>query len=78
MLKGNETVMNNFSPFELLQISYKKLKATVYFDKTQLVLRNKIVEYEEMSVKRYLSKMIWGEIQLLLMLSLHVRMKINP
>jgi len=42
--------MNNFSLFELLQISYKKLKATVYFDKTQLVLRNRIVEYEETDV----------------------------
>ena len=30
----------------LLQCSYKKLKASVYLDKTQFVLRNKIVAYE--------------------------------
>lgn len=29
-----------------LERAYKKLKASVYFDKTQLVLRNKIVDYE--------------------------------
>jgi hypothetical protein len=32
--------------YKLLKRSYKKLKASVYFDKTQLVLRNKIVVYE--------------------------------
>lgn len=30
----------------LLQCAYKKLKASVYLDKTQFVLRNKIVAYE--------------------------------
>jgi len=29
-----------------MNIAYKKLKANVYYDKTQLVLRNSIVEYE--------------------------------
>lgn len=29
-----------------IKIAYKKLKASVYYDKTQLVLRNAIVEYE--------------------------------
>jgi hypothetical protein len=29
-----------------LERAYKKLKASIYFDKTQLVLRNKIIEYE--------------------------------
>lgn len=31
---------------EITKKAYKKLKASVYFDKTQLSLRNKIVEYE--------------------------------
>ena len=30
----------------LLQQAYKKLKSSVFFDKTQLILRDKIVEYE--------------------------------
>jgi hypothetical protein len=30
-----------------IKIAYKKLKASVYYDKTQLVLRNAIVDYEE-------------------------------
>lgn len=29
-----------------IQIAYKKLKANIYFDKTQLPLRNKIVDFE--------------------------------
>ena len=32
--------------FERMQIAYKKLKASVYFDKSQLSLRNKIVSFE--------------------------------
>lgn len=32
--------------YQQLKRAYKKLKASVYFDKTQLVLRNRIVEYE--------------------------------
>jgi hypothetical protein len=32
--------------YEQLKRAYKKLKASVYFDKTQLVLRNRIVAYE--------------------------------
>lgn len=31
---------------ELFKKAYKKLKSSVYYDKTQLILRNKIVEYE--------------------------------
>ncbi len=31
---------------EQIEISFKKLKGSVYFDKTQLILRDKIVEYE--------------------------------
>lgn len=31
---------------ELLEQSYKKLKSSVYFDKTQLILRDKIVRFE--------------------------------
>lgn len=30
----------------LLQQAYKKLKSSIFFDKTQLILRDKIVEYE--------------------------------
>ena len=33
--------------FELLSQAYKKLKAYVFFDKTQLPLRDKIVEFEQ-------------------------------
>lgn len=36
----------NGSITELLVQAYKKLKSSVFFDKTQLVLRNKIVRYE--------------------------------
>lgn len=31
---------------QLFEKAYKKLKSSVYFDKTQLVLRNKVVEFE--------------------------------
>ncbi len=34
---------------EQLERAYKKLKASVYFDKTQLILRDKVVEYEEIN-----------------------------
>ncbi len=30
-----------------LEIAYKKLKACVYYDKTQIILRNKIIDYEK-------------------------------
>ena len=30
----------------LLQKAYKKLKSSVFFDKTQLILRDKIMKYE--------------------------------
>lgn len=32
--------------FEIIRKAYKKLKSSVYFDKTQLVLRDEIVKYE--------------------------------
>lgn len=32
--------------YDLIKRSYKKLKSSVFFDKTQLILRDKIVEYE--------------------------------
>lgn len=32
--------------------SYKKLKASVYYDKTQIILRDSIVEYEAKGIKR--------------------------
>lgn len=36
----------DFDYCTLLQQAYKKLKSSVFFDKTQLILRDKIVEYE--------------------------------
>lgn len=38
--------MENIELPSLVQKAYKKLKASVFFDKTQLVLRDRIVEYE--------------------------------
>lgn len=38
--------MTEFKYSSLLQQAYKKLKSSVFFDKTQLILRDKIVEYE--------------------------------
>lgn len=32
---------------ERIKIAYKKLKASIYFDKTQLPLRNQLLKYEE-------------------------------
>ena len=42
MLNQNEHV----NTVDLLRRSYKKLKSCVFFDKTQLILRNKIVKFE--------------------------------
>ena len=36
-----------------IEKAYKKLKASVYYDKTQLALRNRIVTYEEYCVPRF-------------------------
>ncbi|MBP3204059.1 MAG: hypothetical protein J6M66_01405, partial [Lachnospiraceae bacterium] len=45
---------------ELIQKAYKKLKSSVYYDKTQLALRNKIVEFEhkypDVRLDKYLEK----------------------
>jgi len=38
--------MGKETEFELIEKAYKKLKSSVYFDKTQLSLRNQIVEFE--------------------------------
>ena len=38
--------MDNDSMKELLKISYKKLKSYIYYDKTQLLMRDKIVYWE--------------------------------
>lgn len=38
--------MTEIDYYSLLQQAYKKLKSSVFFDKTQLILRDKIVEYE--------------------------------
>ena len=34
----------------LVKIAYKKLKSSVYFDKTQLILRNALVEFETSNI----------------------------
>lgn len=48
---------------ETIEKAYKKLKSSVYFDKTQLVLRNKLVEFEQERQKEgldeYLCKAIF-------------------
>lgn len=31
---------------DIVKIAYKKLKSSVYYDKTQLILRDALVEYE--------------------------------
>ena len=35
---------------DIVKIAYKKLKSSVYFDKTQLILRNALVEYETLEI----------------------------
>lgn len=35
---------------ERIKIAYKKFKANVYFDKTQLPLRDRIVKFEEKDI----------------------------
>lgn len=35
---------------DLVKIAYKKLKSSVYFDKTQLILRNALVEFETSNI----------------------------
>ena len=41
---------------EQVEIAYKKLKASVFFDKTQLPLRDRIVEYEDIKIKSKLAE----------------------
>lgn len=50
MLRGEQIHLKE------LQIAYKKLKANVYYDKTQLILRNKIVTYEQSEHKKDLNE----------------------
>lgn len=42
---------------ERIEIAYKKLKASVYFDKTQLPLRDRITTYEDNTIKDKLEHM---------------------
>lgn len=44
-----------FNLDERVKIAYKKLKASVYFDKTQLPLRDRIVAYESKGIERQLT-----------------------
>lgn len=41
---------------DIVEKAYKKLKSSVYYDKTQLILRNRIVEYEQQYPKDMLDK----------------------
>lgn len=43
--------------FNIIERAYKKLKASIYFDKTQLVLRNKIVMYEGDDCEKFEEKL---------------------
>lgn len=45
ILKGGAVIMNKIDS-DLLLKAYKKLKSSVYFDKTNLILRDKIVDFE--------------------------------
>jgi hypothetical protein len=45
-----------FELYERLRIAYKKLKASVYFDKTQLPLRDNIVKFEASGVDEKLTE----------------------
>lgn len=46
-----------FNLYERIRIAYKKLKASVYFDKTQLPLRDRIVEFEASGVEEKLTEL---------------------
>lgn len=56
--------MDNSLDSELIKKAYKKLKSSVYFDKTQLVLRDQIVEFEgdisESDLENHLEK-LWDK-----------------
>ena len=41
----------------IFKIAFKKLKSSVYYDKTQLILRNDIVRYEQNSKDKIDSKL---------------------
>ena len=51
---------------KLIEKAYKKLKSSVYYDKTQLILRNKIVEFEQEhrgeELDKYLHNMIFNKL----------------
>ena len=40
-----------------VQIAYKKLKSSIYYDKTQLILRDKLVDYESKEIDRQLEQL---------------------
>lgn len=56
---------------ELIRKAYKKLKCSVYFDKTQLILRQQIVDFESSDIEKKLDKIYealesaekWEELQ---------------
>lgn len=51
----------------VVEKAYKKLKSSVYYDKTQLILRNKIVEFEQEhkgeELDKYLRNMIFNKLR---------------
>lgn len=47
-----------FNLDERVKIAYKKLKASVYFDKTQLPLRDRIVAYESKGIEQQLTDLL--------------------
>ena len=57
--KGLLDMQEKDNPYlDLLKKSYKKLKSYIYFDKTQLIIRDKIVRWEtENNIEEILSSM---------------------
>lgn len=47
--------MNIYSDNEIINKAYKKLKSNVYYDKTNIILRDKIVDYESDNIEDILS-----------------------
>ena len=55
--EGATVISDVLNLCDYIRMAYKKLKASVYFDKTQLVLLNKIVNFEAAGVEDTLTKL---------------------
>ena len=55
--EGATVISDVLNLCDYIRMAYKKLKASVYFDKTQLVLLNKIVNFEAAGVEDALTKL---------------------